>query len=100
MGCFIFLSFGSSPCLSMRSKTIRGNTILDLSMRSKTIRGNTILETKSGGMLMNDEQRVATSTKRLRIYLQIYYSIYGNKNGAAEKPKTFGQHRLFRCIAL
>ena len=30
----------------------------------------------------------------------IYYSIYGNKNGAAEKPKTFGQHRLFRCIAL
>ena len=27
-------------------------------------------------------------------------NIYGNKNGAAEKPKTFGQHRLFRCIAL
>lgn len=54
-------------------------------------------------MLMNDEQRVATSTKRLRIYWVIslqYYNIYGNKNGAAEKPKTFGQHRLFRCIAL
>ena len=27
-------------------------------------------------------------------------NIYGNKNGAAEKPKTFGQYRLFRCIAL
>ena len=27
-------------------------------------------------------------------------NIYGNKNGAAEKPKTFGQHRLSRSIVL
>ena len=27
-------------------------------------------------------------------------NIYGNKNGAAEKPETFGQHRLFNSIVL